>query len=92
MNKTWKELRSELNISAEEESIIALEKELIRTMAKIREEKGMTQAELAELCNVKQPIIARMEAGTHSPRIDSMLKVLAPLGYTLQITPLPSKR
>lgn len=92
MNKTWKDLRSELNLSEEEESRIALEKELIRTMAQIREDKGMTQAELAELCHVKQPVIARMEAGTHSPQVDSLLKVLVPLGYTLQVVPLAARR
>ncbi len=87
MAKSWKKLREELNISAEEESLIKLEKDLIKTMVKIREEKGVTQAQLAELCHVKQPVIARMEAGTHSPRVDSLLKVLVPLGYTLQIAP-----
>ena len=87
MAKAWKELREELNISAEEESLIKLEKDLIKTMVKIREEKGVTQAQLAELCHVKQPVIARMEAGTHSPRVDSLLKVLVPMGYTLQIAP-----
>lgn len=87
MAKAWKELREELNISAEEESLIKLEKDLIKTMVKIREEKGVTQAQLAELCHVKQPVIARMEAGIHSPRVDSLLKVLVPMGYTLQIAP-----
>lgn len=88
---TWKELRDELDISQEDESIISLEKELIRTMAAIREEKGLTQAELAKLCNVKQPVIARMETGLHSPQINSLLKILVPLGYTLQITPLDKR-
>ena len=37
----------ELNISIEEESLIKLEKDLIKTMIKIREEKGVTQADLA---------------------------------------------
>lgn len=88
MTKTWKEVKSELHISEEEQSLIELEKELIRTMIKIREERGLTQAELAELCKVKQPAIARLETGGHSPRIDSLLKVLGPLGYTLQIVPM----
>ncbi|MGN0430860.1 MAG: helix-turn-helix domain-containing protein [Lachnospiraceae bacterium] len=87
MAKEWKELREELNISIEEESLIKLERDLIKTMIKIREEKGVTQAELAEICKVKQPVIARLESGTHSPRVDSLLKVLVPLGYTLQIVP-----
>ena len=34
---------------------------------------------------VKQPVIARMENGTSSPQLDTVLKVLAPLGKTLYI-------
>lgn len=54
----------------------------------ICEEQGLSQAELAKKCNVKQPTIARMEKNAHSPQIDSLLRVLAPLGYTLQIVPM----
>lgn len=85
---TWKEVRNGLNITEEEELIINLEKELIKTMVAIREEQGLSQKELAERCNVKQPMIARMEKDVHSPQVDSLLRVLAPLGYTLQIVPL----
>ncbi len=84
----WKELRKELNLTPEEENIIELEKQLIKAMVSIREEQGLSQAELAEMCNVKQPVIARMEKAVHSPQIDSLLKVLAPLGYKLQIVPM----
>lgn len=62
-----------------------IEKEVIRAMVKIREEQGLSQAELAEICQLKQPAIARMERGVHSPQIGSLLRALAPLGYTLQI-------
>lgn len=85
---TWYELRKDLALSQEDQNMIELEKDLIRTMVNIREEKGLTQAQLAEICNVKQPVIARMEAAVHSPRIDSLLRVLTPLGYTLQIVPM----
>lgn len=85
---TWKELRNELNISEADKSIIKLEEELIRTMVRIREEKGITQAQLADMCDVKQPVIARMEKDVHSPRVDSLLRVLSSLGYTLQIVPI----
>jgi len=37
------------------------------------------------LSGVKQPIIARMEKGSTSPQLDTVLKVLAPLGKTLYI-------
>jgi transcriptional regulator with XRE-family HTH domain len=91
MATTWKEVRSELKISNEDEAIIELEKELIRTMVKIREEQGLSQAQLAEKCNMKQSVIARMETAVHSPQVDSLLKILTPLGYTLKIEPLVKK-
>lgn len=84
----WKEFRKELGITPEDESVIELEKELIKTLVRIREEKGLSQAELAMKCNVKQPMIARMEKAVHSPQIDSLLKILVPLGYKLKIVPL----
>ncbi len=46
---------------------------------------------LEELSGVKQPVIARMEKGQTSPQLDTILKVLAPLGKTLAIVPLNSK-
>ncbi len=88
---TWKELKNELSFNQEDKNIIELEKDLIRTMVAIREEKGLTQSQLAEMCNLKQPVIARMESSVHSPQINSLLKVLTPLGYTLQIVPMGNK-
>ncbi|MBR3507502.1 MAG: helix-turn-helix transcriptional regulator [Lachnospiraceae bacterium] len=85
---TWNELRNKLNISEEDEALIALERDLIRTLVALREEQGMSQAELASKCGVKQPMIARMEKSIHSPQVDSLLKVLLQLGYTLKIVPL----
>ena len=89
---TWKELKNDLSIDKENQNAIALEKDLIRTLVAIREEKGLTQSQLAEMCNVKQPVIARMESAVHSPQIDSLLKILTPLGYTLQIVPMTKRQ
>ena len=46
--------------------------------------------QLAKMCDVKQPAIARIESLTHSPQVDSLLRILVPLGYTLQIVPIQS--
>ncbi|MBR0088844.1 MAG: helix-turn-helix domain-containing protein [Clostridia bacterium] len=46
------------------------------------------EIELEELSGVKQPIIARMEAGKTNPQLDTIPKVLAPLGKTLAVVPL----
>ena len=61
---------------------------LIGELIKARQEKGLSQKKLEELSGVKQPIIARMERGVTSPQLETVLKVLAPLGKTLAIVPL----
>ena len=57
-------------------------------LARARKERGISQKKLEELSGVRQPIIARMERGSTSPQIDTVLKVLAPLGMTLAVVPL----
>ena len=65
----------------ESELRVAIIEELIKT----RNEKNISQRELERLSGVKQPIISRMEAGETIPLLDTILKVLAPLGKTLYV-------
>ena len=69
---------------AESNLRVALMGELIRA----RHEQGISQKRLEKMSGVRQPIIARMEKGYTSPQIDTLLKVLAPLGKTLAIVPI----
>ena len=64
---------------------------LIGELIKARQEKGLSQKRLEELSGVKQPIIARMERGITSPQLETVIKVLAPLGKTLAIVPLEGR-
>lgn len=64
---------------------------IIGEMVKARREKGISQKKLGELSGVKQPVIARMEKGSTSPQLDTILRVLAPLGKTLAVVPLETK-
>ena len=84
----WEDVEKKLDITPEDEVQINFEMELIETMIRIREEQGLTQAQLAERCDMKQSMIARFEKLTHSPRIDTMLDILTQLGYTLKIVPI----
>lgn len=61
---------------------------LIGEMIKVRQEKGISQKKLEELSGVRQPIIARMEKGSTNPQLDTILRILAPLGKTLAVVPL----
>ncbi len=52
------------------------------------EKQGIDQGKLEELTGVTQDQIAEMESGNANPRLDTMLKLLAPLGKTLAVVPV----
>lgn len=81
---TWDDVEKEL-FTSEEIAESKLRVALIGELIAARKEKGITQRELEELSGVKQPIIARMESGSTTPNLSTVLKVLAPLGKTLYI-------
>ena len=81
---SWEDVRTEL-FTPEEIAESNLRVALIGEITKARQEKGLSQRQLEELSGVKQPIIARMENGTSTPNLNTILKVLAPLGKTLYI-------
>lgn len=81
-------MEDENRITPEERQRIEFEAELIGKMIEAREQKGYSQRDLAKLSGVKQPAIARMESMRTTPQIDTLLKILRPLGYTLSIIPI----
>jgi len=85
MATSWKDFRQTLNLTPEEEEIINLEKSVINAIVDAREKNGLTQKQLSEMCGVQQPVIARIERAVHSPQINSIIKILKPLGYTLAV-------
>jgi len=82
--RTWKDVRQEI-YTAEEIRESNLRVAIIGELIKARNEQGLSQRELEQLSGVKQPIISRMEAGETSPQLDTVLRVLAPLGKTLYV-------
>lgn len=87
---TWEEIRETL-LTPEERAASKLRVAMMVELANARAEKGISQKNLEALSGVRQPVIARMEKGYTSPQIDTVLKVLAPLGKTLAIVPLDGK-
>ena len=90
IGRSWEDVRTEL-YTPEEIAESNLRVALIGELIKARQEQGISQKRLEELSGVKQPVIARMEAGVTSPQIDKILKVLAPLGKTLAVVPLDNR-
>ncbi len=81
---TWEEVRKEM-FTPEEIAESNLRVALIGELIKARKERGLSQKQLEELSGVKQPVIARMENGSKTPNLSTVLKVLVPLGKTLYI-------
>lgn len=90
IGERWEDVEREL-FTPEEIAESKLKVSLIGELIKTRQEQGISQKKLEELSGVKQPVIARMEKGYTSPQIDTLLKVLAPLGKTLAIVPLKTR-
>ena len=89
---TFKEyLDDKERVTPEERALIDFDVELIGKLIEAREEKGFSQRELAELSGIKQPAIARIESLKSKPQINTLVKVLRPLGYKLTITPIREK-
>lgn len=53
-------------------------------LKKIREEKGLTQAELAKAVNVSQPMIAQYETEIRVPSAPTALAIAKALGTTFE--------
>ena len=89
---TWKDLESVLVDAealtreeiAENRARAAIQIELI----KARNEKKISQRKLEELTGIRQTTITRIESGKNSPSVDTMIKILAPLGKTLAVVPI----
>ncbi|MBF1683370.1 MAG: helix-turn-helix transcriptional regulator [Selenomonas sp.] len=81
-------MNDEHKVNSAERNRIEFEADLIGKLIEAREEKGLSQRGLAELIGMKQPQIARLESMKGSPQLDTLFKVLTPLGYTLSITPM----
>lgn len=83
----WDDFEKEI-FTPEEIAESDLRVAIIGELIKARQEKGISQKKLEELSGVRQPVIARIEKGSVSPQITTLLKMLVPLGKTLAIVPL----
>lgn len=65
---------------------IETQAEIISAMIKQRNALGLSQRDLATLCNIPQSSVARIESLQTTPNLATLLKILRPLGLKLTIT------
>lgn len=66
------------------------ESRLAVMLARMREHRGLTQRQLADIAGVRQPQIARIESGAYFPNLDTLWKLADALDATVQIGPCQS--
>lgn len=63
----------------------------INEFIKFRKENNLTQDLFAKYSQVSREKIARIESGYSSPTVLNLLKILAPIGYTIKIEKVEKK-
>ena len=58
-------------------------------VARLRIMRGLTQAQLADLVDTKQPSIARLESGKVEPKLSFLRRVVEALGGQLEVRIVP---
>lgn len=57
----------------------------IKEFIRFRKENNLTQDLMGKFSGVSRVKIARIENGSHSPSIESLLAILGPIGFTIKI-------
>ena len=71
-----------------EKKIMDMEYHLITKYIQLRKDSNVSQEQLAKETSVIRTTIARVENYMNSPQLKTMLELLEPLGYTLEIVPI----
>lgn len=90
IGESWEAVRQQI-FTPEEIAESNLRVALIGELIKARQEQGISQKQLEAMSGVKQQLIARVEKGNTNPQIETVLKILAPLGKTLAVVPLDAQ-
>lgn len=61
---------------------------LLNNLAEVRHNANISQMKLGEAAGIRQPVISRIEGGDIAPQINTLFKLLAPMGKTLEIVDL----
>ena len=65
------------------------ERQIMRAIAEGREEKDMTQKQLAEITGITQADISRLESGTATPSLRTLKRLAAGMGMALKVEFVP---
>ena len=79
------------NYNDREKRLMELEDLFVSEFVKLRHDNGLTQQKMADSANVIRETIARIENKITSPQVNTLIKILEPLGYTIKIEKINKK-
>lgn len=74
-----------------QELLMKLEYDFIKDFVTKRKEHKLTQKQLADEANTIRETVARIENLMTSPQLNTLIKLLEPMGYTIKIEPINEK-
>ena len=93
---TWDEYKNEVKSNDTDAKKIIEEAEtksaIITAMISRRNDLGISQRELAELCGIPQSSVARIESNKTMPKLDTLITIFSQLGLGFQIKPITAGR
>ena len=88
--KTWNDYKNYVKSTGPQSKIDMEETEaladIITAVIKQRNALGLSQRELAQMCGMPQSSVARIESLRATPNVDTLLKIMQPLGLKLTVS------
>ena len=89
---TWNEYKDYVKTTDPEAGALIADAEakaaIITAMIEQRDARGLSQRDLAALCDMPQSTVARIESNKTNPTLDTLLLIMRKLGLTLSVKPL----
>lgn len=89
--KTWNDYKTHVrmvdNTAASDIDEIEDIASIVGALIEQRTSLGISQRELASLCGIPQSSVARIESCKTTPNLDTLLKIMHPLGLKLTVSP-----
>ena len=88
--RTWEDYKNHVKgtdeLSKKESEEIEVLASIVSAIIDKRNEMGLSQRDLAELCGIPQSSVARIETFKTTPNVETLIKLLQPLGLKLTVS------
>ena len=89
--RTWEDYKNHVRESSAEDrrNLEEIEEltDIVSTIIRRRQELGISQRALAEMCGIPQSSVARIETLKTTPKLDTLIRLMQALHLKLQVAP-----